>query len=88
MSIKDQMEDLIDEAAWRERNGLDPMAEIPFEVGPDGKSYTLRRLTDFEHRQHPAADAYEDMPFVPFGWWLVFLSVVGALAYLAWSAIL
>jgi hypothetical protein len=85
MTARADIEDMLDEAAWRDRVGLErPTAQEPGAYLPPAD---MLRINEERYRDCPPDDAFDTIPLIPLGWWLVasvglFLSAAIAL----WNA--
>lgn len=69
MTARAEVEDMLAEAAWRERNGLEQSATMDrIHVAPIDM---VREHEAKAYRDEPPADAYDNLPVVPLGWALV-----------------
>lgn len=77
MTARAEVEDMLDEAAWRERIGLERPTAL--ERGAYMPAAEVLAASEKQYRNEPLADAYDELPVIPLGWVLV----IAALATVA-----
>jgi hypothetical protein len=82
MSIQGQVEELLEQAAWAERNGVD---RSDYNNGVYTPLEAIKASEAERYRDHPPADAYEELPFLPRWVVLTILGIVGLGLWIGWN---